>query len=169
MVDTNQFSRRTICFPYAGNQILLGFKLKGFGRGKYNGFGGKFDAQKGDNIIEDTAVRELMEESSLKASVSDLEKRAVIDFIFPAKSSYNQRVHVYFLKKFEGNPEMTEEMDPGWFSSHDIPYTKMWDSDKLWLPQLLEGKKFYATFFWKDDNETVAKYSIDYTTKLDEW
>jgi 8-oxo-dGTP diphosphatase len=169
MLDTKDFSRRTICFPYKDEKIILGMKLEGFGVGKYNGFGGKFDAKKGDKVIEDAAIRELGEESVLIGKISDLEKRAVIDFVFPAKPAYNQRVHVYFLSKWNGNPKRTKEMDPAIFDKNDVPYDKMWDSDKLWLPQLLDGKSFYATFYWEDDNETVAKYSIEYTTKLDDW
>jgi 8-oxo-dGTP diphosphatase len=171
MLDTSNFSRRTICFPHINGSILLGMKLEGFGAGKYNGFGGKFSTDKGDTIIAHTAIRELNEESGLLAEISDLEKRAVIDFVFPAKPTYNQRVHVYFLPKWKGKPNKTEEMDPKWFSLGEIPYNSdsMWDSDKLWLPQLIAKKSFHATFYWKDDNETVAAYKIDYDAKLEDW
>jgi len=144
-------------------------KLEGFGAGKYNGFGGKFDTAKGDKVIEDTAVRELVEESALVAKVSDLEKKAVIDFVFPAKPASNQRVHVYFLAIWDGNPQRTEEMDPQQFSVNDMPYAQMWDSDKLWLPELLQGKKFYARFYWKKDNETVDSYELVLDAQLDDW
>lgn len=40
-------------------QILLGMKKRGFGMGKYNGFGGKVEA--GESII-DAAIRETKEE-----------------------------------------------------------------------------------------------------------
>lgn len=144
-------------------------KLEGFGAGKYNGFGGKFDSSKGDKLMVDTGVRELEEESTLIAKPLDLEKRAVIDFVFPAKPSNNQRVHVYFLNKWEGTPKKTMEMNPEWFSESNLPYNKMWDSDRLWLSQLIERKSFHAVFYWKDDNETVAAYKIDYDAKLEDW
>ena len=41
------------------NQILLGMKKRGFGMGKYNGFGGKVEA--GESIV-DAAIRETKEE-----------------------------------------------------------------------------------------------------------
>lgn len=159
-------SQRTICFPISHGKILLGMKLKGFGEGKYNGFGGKFDTSKGDKKIEDTAIRELEEESRIEASVSDLEHVAIIDFFFPAKPGFNQRVFVYFLKNWKGTPITTVEMEPKSFVINDVPYNKMWDSDKLWLPSLLEGKKFHARFTWKKDNETVAEYSIKFMDSL---
>jgi len=160
-------SERTICFPLRDNEILLGMKLKGFGAGKYNGFGGKFETVKGDKDIKDTAIRELEEESMIVANVSDLEHVAIIDFFFPAKPHYNQRVFVYFLKNWKGSPKTTEEMDPISFDIHKVPYDKMWDSDKLWLPSLLEGKKFHARFAWKEDNETVEEYSINFMDELE--
>ena len=156
MFDENTASKRTICFPVTENDILLGMKLKGFGAGKYNGFGGKFDSSKGDKNMEDTAIRELREESELDADVHNLEYVALIDFDFPARPSFNQRVRVYFLKNWIGTPSTTIEMAPQWFDLAHVPYTKMWDSDKLWLPSLLEGKKFHAKFICGDDNETVA-------------
>ena len=167
MFDERTASRRTICFPIKENEVLLGMKLTGFGSGKYNGFGGKFDSLKGDKIIRDTAVRELREESTLDAEVSNLDYVGLIDFDFPAKSAFNQRVRIYFLKTWAGNPSQTEEMAPEWFNMDNIPYSKMWDSDKLWLPSLLEGKKFYAKFVWKDDNETVQEYSIKFVDVLE--
>jgi ADP-ribose pyrophosphatase YjhB (NUDIX family) len=166
MFDEKTASQRTICFPITDDKILLGMKLKGFGAGKYNGFGGKFDASKGDKTIKETAIRELVEESVLNGDVSDLEYVGLIDFEFPAKPVFNQRVRVYFLKNWSGEPEQTEEMRPEWFNLNSVPYNKMWDSDKLWLPSLLEGKKFHAKFTWKEDNETVAEYHIKFVDVL---
>ncbi|MGV8172017.1 MAG: 8-oxo-dGTP diphosphatase [Candidatus Woesearchaeota archaeon] len=119
--------------------------------------------------MEDTAIRELKEESTLVAKASDLEKRAIIDFVFPAKPTYNQRVHIYFLSEWIGEPERTDEMDPKWFSLNAIPYKNMWDSDTLWLPKLLEKEHFHAIFFWKEDNETVDTYTINPAISLDDW
>jgi 8-oxo-dGTP diphosphatase len=163
MSNNEIYSERTICFPIKNDEILLGMKLKGFGSGKYNGFGGKLHT---DETKKAAARRELEEESGLMVSESDLEECAVIDFEFPFRHEFDQRVHVYFTSKWKGTPKKTEEMDPEWFDIDDVPYGKMWDSDKLWLPVLLEGKKFRAKFTWKEDNETVDEYSIDFVNLL---
>jgi hypothetical protein len=95
-----------------------------------------------------------------------LREAAVIDFIFPFKRELDQRVHIFLIYEWIGHPKKTEEMEPFWFDITKVPYDKMWDSDKLWMPSLLEGKSFYARFVWKEDNETVAEYSIDFMDEL---
>lgn len=35
-------------------------------------------------------------------------------------------------------------MTPQWSPKDQIPYHQMWSADKLWLPQILEGKKIKA-------------------------
>jgi 8-oxo-dGTP pyrophosphatase MutT (NUDIX family) len=157
MVD--DFSQRSLVFPFREDMILLGLKKKDLGEGNYNGFGGKFDSSLDNNIL-DTAKRELEEESGLVCSLNELEKVAVIDFYFPFKPVLNQRVHVYFFKDVQGEPVETDEMAPEWFSLNKIPYKKMWKSDSIWLKELMLGKKFVADFYWKSDNKTVDRYTL---------
>jgi len=63
----------TLCFLINENKILLGMKKRGFGQGKYNGFGGK--PQSNETILE-AAVREMQEESNIKVSANHLQKKA---------------------------------------------------------------------------------------------
>ncbi len=70
----------TLCIPLQVNEILLGMKKRGFGVGKYNGFGGKVIS---GETIEETTIRELREESGLSSKVEDLQKVAELDFFFP--------------------------------------------------------------------------------------
>ena len=158
-------NKRSLVFPFRDEDILLGLKKEGLGAGNYNGFGGKFDSSVDKNIL-DTAKRELEEESGLVCSVKDLEKVAVIDFYFPYKPVLNQKVHVYFLKKFEGVISETDEMRPEWFSLKDIPYKKMWDSDSVWLKELIKGKKLVGEFYLKSDNKTVDTYTLREVVKF---
>jgi 8-oxo-dGTP pyrophosphatase MutT (NUDIX family) len=53
----------------------LGFKKRGLGANRWNGFGGKVDI---NETIHDAAIREMEEESGLK--VSDIEFRGLIKF-----------------------------------------------------------------------------------------
>ena len=146
----------TLVLVKKDNEVLLGMKKRGFGKDKWNGFGGK---PEGGESIEDTAKRELLEESGVKAL--NLNKVGELTFIFPTQSDWNQVVHVFLVNEWEGNPEETEEMKPQWFSRDNIPYSKMWNDDAHWLPLVLEGKHVEARFTFKEDKETIHEKNID--------
>jgi len=129
------------------NEILLGMKKRGFGEGKYNGLGGKVIS---GETVEETTLRELREESGLCSKVEDLQRVAELYFFFPYKPGWNQTVQVYTISAFSGEPPETEEMAFQWFKRDQIPYHQMWDDDKYWLPLVLEGKRIYATFVFKE-------------------
>ena len=136
-------------------------KKKGFGAGKFNGYGGK--VENGESY-EEAAIRETKEESGLE--VSGLEKVAELDFKFtnaPPGKDWDQIVHVYFSKNWKGEVVETEEMAPKWFNKKEIPLDECWDDDKYWLPKLLEGKKVYGWFVFGGDNNTLQLYRINET------
>lgn len=149
----------TLCLLIKENQnnkeLLLAMKKRGFGKYKWNGVGGKFDLEKGDKNIVDAAIRETEEEIGIKAK--ELEKVAVLSFYFPYKEEWNQEVHVFYIKNWKGEPTETEEMLPKWFKVKDIPFEQMWDDDKFWLPQILEGKKLKAKFIFKEGEKISEK------------
>jgi len=134
--------------------ILLGMKKRGFGIGKWNGFGGKVSQGEG---IEEAARRELLEESGLQAL--SMEKVAELEFNFPYKPEWDQKGHVFFVKKWKGEPRQTEEMSPKWFAMKEIPIEKMWDDDKYWLARVLKGEKLSAKFVF-GEGEKVSKCEI---------
>lgn len=133
----------TICVVRQGKQILLGLKKRGFGMGRWNGFGGK--VKKGEKI-EDAAKREVFEEVGIV--LSNLDRLGVIEFRFQEKPNEILKAHVFCGNTFNGEPKESEEMKPRWFSSEKIPYETMWAADKYWFPLLLAGKKFRASFFY---------------------
>ena len=53
----------TLCIVHQHPQVLLGMKKRGFGEGRWNGFGGK--VHEGETI-EEATKRELEEETSIK-------------------------------------------------------------------------------------------------------
>ena len=147
----------TLCILIKDKEVLLAMKKKGFGQGKWNGVGGKFDTEKGDKDIIDTAVRETKEE--IGVDVKNLEKMAVLSFYFPYKKEWNQDVHVFLVKEWQGEPSESEEMFPKWFKADKVPFNEMWDDDKLWLPHVLEGRKIKADFTFKQ-GEIIDKHDI---------
>jgi len=137
-------------------EILLAFKKRGFGKGKWNGIGGKLDLEKDGDIYE-TAKRELKEEIGVNAN--ELEKVAILSFYFPYQSEWNQNVHVFFAKEWKGEPKETDEMKPKWFKINEIPFNEMWSDDKFWLPKVLAGEKVKANFVFKE-GEIISSHAI---------
>jgi 8-oxo-dGTP diphosphatase len=137
------------------SQICLGYKKIGLGQGKYTGFGGKIE--RGEGVIA-AALRELTEESSVRVPNHEtLDFRAVLEFRFPRKHAWEQRVFVFCTYHWEGIPAESNEMRPQWYPVEDIPYRWMWDDAHHWLPLVLLGEKFRAKFRFKADNATVER------------
>lgn len=134
-------------------------KKRGFGKGKWNGFGGKV---KDEEKIGEAAERELREEIGIDAS--EMEKVGVISFEF-TNSDEMPEVHFFRVEKWSGEPRETEEMKPRWFDIKNIPYDLMWPDDKFWLPLFLEGKKFRGKFLFGDYNK-IIEHKIETVEKL---
>ncbi|MFA6307644.1 MAG: 8-oxo-dGTP diphosphatase [Patescibacteria group bacterium] len=139
------------------NKILLGFKKRGFGMGKLNGFGGKLET---GETVEESAIREVFEESSLE--LKTIKKLAIIDFAWQDKNQ-DSEVHVFHCDNFVGQEQESEEMKPEWYNIDNIPYKKMWDADKYWLPIFLKGQSFKASFLF-DKHNKVIKHKLDLET-----
>ena len=142
---------------------MLGMKKRGFATGKWNGFGGKIDEEKGDKNILDAAVRETKEEAGV--TIINPEKVGTFHFRFPYKEDWDQDVHLFLVKEWEGEPAESEEMMPKWFKFNEIPYETMWDDDKHWLPLILANKKIEADFIFKE-GEIISSQDIKIVTKI---
>lgn len=150
----------TLCFLVQGNPIthvLLGLKKRGFGCGKYGGFGGKIEA---GETIRGAALREMEEESGVRVIPEHCSNVGRLDFRFPYRLGWSQVVHVYLATQWEGEPRESSEMLPAWFALHAIPYASMWQDSIHWLPPILAGRCLQAVFLFKEDNESVAEYEL---------
>jgi len=149
-------------------KILLAMKKRGFGKGRWNGVGGKIDLEKGDKGVLCSAIRETEEEIGVK--IKNPERVAVMDFHFPEvpkEKDFDQQVHVFLVKDWKGEPIETEEMAfPKWFNIDKIPFDQMWDDDKHWLPHVLEEKKLKAKFVF-DKEEKIADHNIEFIEKFE--
>ena len=147
----------TLCMVHQSSRILLGMKKRGFGAGRWNGFGGKLAE---GETIEQAAVRELKEEAGI--TVQNLEEVGIIDFEFvvpggSADTGTALEVHIFRIEKFSGEPQESEEMKPQWFDEKDIPFDRMWPDDIHWLPLFLAGKKFRGKFIFGADDIILEK------------
>ncbi len=141
----------TLCMVFKDNQILLGMKKRGFGEGRWNGFGGKVED---GETIEEAAHRELKEEIGIEAK--DIKKIGILDFSFEENPKLLE-VHIYRINDFSGNPIESEEMKPQWFPFEEIPFHQMWSDDEHWFPYLLDDKLFKGHFHF--DRASDSEYS----------
>lgn len=140
----------TLLFLVKDSDILLARKKRGFGKGLWNGVGGKVDA---NESIEQAMVRECQEE--IGVTPTEFKKVALHDFVFEEDGS-SMIVHAYIAHKWLGEPMETEEMAPEWFSVSEIPYKQMWEDDIHWLPLVLNGKKLHAKFVFNKENKLLS-------------
>ena len=100
------------CDDNSKKLILLGMKLRGFGVGKWNGFGGKIE--KGETIDEG-AIREVKEECGI--DVLSLQRVGYLVF----KMNLDRKimnVHVFESTNFTGELCTSDEMRPQWFQEN---------------------------------------------------
>ena len=113
----------TLCVVHKNNRVLLGLKKRGFGMGRWNGFGGKIE---NGETIEDAAKRELLEEAGIV--VENLEQFGTLEFSWEGKPEILE-VHIFKARDFKGEPTESEEMKPQWFHIDGIPFKEMWPDD----------------------------------------
>ncbi|MEI8337601.1 MAG: 8-oxo-dGTP diphosphatase [bacterium] len=147
----------TLCVVLKNDEILLGMKKRGFGVGRWNGFGGKIEE---GETIEQAAHRELKEEIGIETD--KMEKVGIIEFSFQNDPKILE-AQIFKIIDFKGEPTESEEMKPQWFKLDQIPYSQMWSDDIYWLPILLSGKLFKGSFLF--DRPSDADYSAKIITQ----
>lgn len=150
----------TVCYPIQNGRVLLGYKKQGFGSGKFAGFGGKLELGETPPAC---AVRELSEECGLQVDASHRQALAYVGaltFIFPARPDWDELVHAFIVHAWQGQVTESSEMRPAWFRLDAIPYDRMWDDNRYWLPQALAGHKLNGRFVFQDDCQTVGEYRL---------
>lgn len=144
----------TLCIVHQNEKVLLGMKKRGFGAGRWNGFGGKLNE---GETVEDGAKRELLEEAGIVPV--DLIPFANFRFTF-LDSGDDLEVRLFKITKFTGEPTESEEMKPQWFNVNEVPFSEMWPDDIYWFPLFLQNKKFRGEFNFKDQNNLID-YKIE--------
>jgi 8-oxo-dGTP diphosphatase len=150
--------RQTLCFVFRGGehaqrQILLGYKNKGFGRGKIMGLGGHIDPGETEAAC---ALREVHEEAGIDVDPGSATWRGAINFFFPARPDWDAAVTVFFAGQWTGQVQASREIIPAWFDVDDLPLDRMWDDARYWLPRMLAGEKLTGAITYDDSSTVVA-------------
>ncbi|MFE4197389.1 NUDIX domain-containing protein [Paenarthrobacter sp. NPDC056912] len=148
----------TLCFFLRdgadGEEVLLGTKKTGFGRGKVVGVGGHVEP--GESASE-AACREVLEEVFVVVEPQDLIPAGTVDFVFPARPDWNMATTVYLTRTWKGEPSESEEIAPEWFSVRHLPVDRMWADAEHWLPAMISGQRIAVRVDLASDNENVAE------------
>jgi 8-oxo-dGTP diphosphatase len=135
----------TLMFIVQDGQILLIEKLRGIGKGKINGPGGKIDP---GETPEECVIRECQEELHItpKAPIK------MGELWFAMSDMEDIHCHVFMAYEFDGVPTSTDEAIPAWTALDKIPWERMWEDDPYWLPHMLEGEKFLGKFVFEGES-----------------
>ncbi len=144
----------TLMFVIMKNQVLLIHKKRGLGAGKINGPGGKIEH--GETPLE-CAIRETNEE----LMINPLNVKPAGELFFHAEDMPRIHGYIFVATDFEGTPQETEEAIPVWFPIDNLPFDKMWDDDRLWLTQILNGQFVRGRFTF--EAEKLLDYSVQFS------
>ena len=146
-IDWNNWKpveRATLLFVRRGRNILMIHKKRGLGAGKINGPGGRLDP--GETPLQ-AAIRETQEE--LRITPTGI--KAAGELLFQFTDGHAIHGYVFTATGFRGTPTETDEALPVWIDIDDIPYGKMWADDRVWMPLMLQRKRFVGRFLFDGD------------------
>jgi len=136
--------RATLVFVVEDGHVLLIHKKRGLGAGKINGPGGRLD--EGESPY-DCAIREVQEE----LLVTPTGVRQVGELRFQFVDGLSIHGYVFRADGCDGEPQETDEATPLWTAIDEIPYDRMWQDDRLWVPLMLQEQWFDGRFIFDDD------------------
>jgi len=144
------------------DEVLLAMKKRGFGKGRWNGTGGKVDP---GETVEQAMVRECQEE--IGVTPIKYHKAAEHDFVLNSSlpDEWHMHCHAYLCDEWEGEPVETEEMAPQWFRISEVPYDEMWQDDRFWMPQVFDGK-LLRTHFTFDEHDNMLSQDMTVVAEL---
>jgi len=129
----------TLMFIIRDGRILLIEKKRGLGAGKINGPGGKIDPG-------ETALQSVIRETQEELLITPHAPRKLGELHFAMSDCPHILCHVYRADDFDGTPTETPEAVPVWKALDAIPYARMWEDDRYWLPLLLDETPFLGRF-----------------------
>lgn len=119
-----------LCFIKQNGKVLL--ILVDYGNQVvWNGVSGFIEEGESN---EDAVIREVKEEIGVTIDSSSLKYKGI------HKVSDDLELYVFTAAKWEGNPEPKEESikDIQWFPIDNLPFDKMLEDNKNWIPELLQ-------------------------------
>lgn len=151
----------TLCYIEQDGKYLMLHRIKKKqdpNAGKWIGVGGKFEP---GESAEECLLREVREETGLELVA--YEKRGEI--LFSADGWEDEMMHLYTATEFRG--ELNEDCREGelkWVPFSEIMQLSLWEGDKVFLEDLLAGKKdIRMELYYQGDKliKQIRKVSVD--------
>ena len=147
----------TLIYVQKDNHTLMLHRNKrenDYHKGKWNGLGGK--TEPGESP-EECAIRELYEESGLKAK-----KMQMNGFItFPLFDGVNDwHVFLFTVTEFEGELIDCNEGHLEWIPNEKLTELNLWEGDKIFIPWLFEDRFFSAKFIY--ENKHYVSHTVSF-------
>ena len=142
-----------LCFVFDGDRVLLIEKLRGLGKGKVNGPGGRVEP---GETTQMAAIRETQEE----VGITPLDPQLCGCLRFAFTNGYRLECHVFRADAHTGIAAETPEAIPFWSSVAELPFHRMWADDEHWLPHLIARRSFDGRFVFQDDVMLFCNVSL---------
>ena len=98
-------------------------------------------------------------EHSLGVRALAVQERGLLRFQFVDGLALH--VTVFYATRFEGDPVETDEAIPMWTRTDAIPYEEMWADDRVWMPELLAGRRFALRAVF--DGDLMLDHKLEWT------
>jgi len=150
--DWEAVDKATLLFVRRDDELLLIRKRRGLGAGKINAPGGRLDD---GEKARDGAIREVREEVCVTPIDPDHRGELLFQFV----DGYSIHVWVFLATAHRGEACPTDEAIPIWTPIEEIPYDEMWADDRIWLPEMLAGRRFHGRFIF--DGDRMIDHELD--------
>lgn len=138
----------TLCYIFKNNEILMLYRNKkenDVHEGKWNGLGGKLE--QGETPLQ-CVLREVYEESGLRLINTTL----IGACYYPNFNNSEELMYVYLSDEFEGQISECNEGDLYWKAKDEIMALNLWESDRFFLPYVLNKQYFIGQFQYDEFN-----------------
>ena len=125
--------------------------------GKYNGLGGKLEA---DEDVMAGMIREIREEAGIECT--ELALRGTVSWPGFGKNGEDWLGFVFLIIAFEGEPYRENPEGPlEWVPLNDLYELPMWEGDRHFLPLVFDGdpRPFHGVMPYKDGRPVRWAYS----------
>ena len=128
----------TLCYIERDGKYLMMHRVKkehDINKDKWVGIGGHFEA---DESPEECLLREAREETGLL--LTNYRQRGIITFI--SDRWQTEYMFLYTADEFEGELTDCDEGELEWIPKEKILELNLWEGDRLFLKELMEGRDF---------------------------